>query len=106
MIKLRIRGVDDEVTGTSHFETEVDVVKCHRQPLLIEPAHRLENITPRHEARAGHRTVVPRHLQLTADAGGFGGETAKGVLRNSADPDNDSRVLNGVVAEKQARPDR
>ena len=52
VIQLGEGRVNDQITSPSHFQAKIDVVKCHRQALLIEATDLFENFAPGEQAGA------------------------------------------------------
>ena len=105
VIELGERRIDDEVTGTAHFQAKVDIVESHGQTLFVEPAHFVKDIAARQETGSGHGTVIARDLELSANPGIFRAETAKGMLRNPSHAEDHTRMLHRIVRIEQSRTD-
>ena len=106
MIQLREGNVNDPIARAPHFQAEIHIAECDRQPFLIKSSHLIEHFAPGQQTRAGDRAVVARRLQLAANARRLGRQTAKRMLGDSADAHDDAGVLHRIVRIEEPRADR
>ena len=112
VIQLRVRIIDDQITGLSYLHAEIYIVKGYSQ-LLRETAHLIVNTLLHHKACSrdcAHILLNCAHILLTDDSVLVPCLAAllinEGVTRDSAPSDDDAGVLDRVVFIIQSGADR
>ena len=100
MIQTDVGEHDVSVTFQQQSQAEIDVVVCHGQ-FLVEAAGVEVAFFGDHHAGAGHGGIIGRDQQAAEITGTARQHEFMAVVRDPADPERQSRMLDRIVGIEQ-----
>src|SRR5690348_8007635 len=97
MVKDSVGRVNHSITQAPDLKTEIHVIEGHCEVDFIETAYLPENVSFRHETRAGNCTNVPDDVRKIEVMAHTTVQTLKGVATVVIDTHHDARVLDAAV---------
>src|ERR1700758_4754476 len=102
--ELGMRCPNNPVTGLTHSEAKINIVKGNGEMRFIETAELLIKFSPNDSASRGHCGEILRQMRARKVAALVADADVR-VARYSARPENHAAMLHGTVRGPEPRPD-